>query len=247
MAKRKPVNRNPLPEGVQSLPPLAIALVTYNRLDQALRTIRSTCENLQYPHELVKWFIGDDGSGAEYVQALHDELHTVTDNVWSASGRIRNEGQEESYFCGKGWNIVLGNAHQYSDYVLWLEDDWELDEPLNLIPYVRLLEKNGNVGAVSFRILSIETDVRTKGYEGQMFVQYLKTSQYAYSGNPILRHGRFVNHYGWFDEGRDPGGIELAMDDKYRLDEANGPMIWRPLNISPWGAWKHIGNEKTWK
>jgi hypothetical protein len=226
---------------------VAIGLVTYKRLEEALRTIESTCMNLIYPKELIKWFISDDGSGEEYVNELTKKLDEWRFGYWLRSGRIRKEGHEESYFCGKGWNMALGNAHQYSDFVLWLEDDWILDEPLNLSLYVKLLQKREDVGAVSFRILSIETDVRTKGFDGRMYVQYLRTSQYAYSGNPILRHGRFVKHYGWFDEETNPGGIELAYDDKYRLDEKDGPTIWRPLDISPWGAWKHVGEFKTWK
>lgn len=248
MARRqKPSPPAPLPQGEGSMPEIAIALVTYNRLGEALRTIESTCENLIYPKELIKWFVNDDGSGDEYVRELTKKLDEYDRKHWLRTGRMRKEGQEESYFCGKGWNMALGNAHQYSDFVLWLEDDWVLDEPLDLSLYVRLLRERADVGAVSFRILSVETEVKTKGYEGKLFVEYLKTTQYAYSGNPILRHARFVKHYGWFDEEKDPGNIELNCDDRYRLDEKGGPMIWRPLDISPWGAWKHVGKEKTWK
>lgn len=243
--KPKPKNATPPPE--PDLPPLAIALVTYKRLNEALRTIESTCQNLIYPKELIKWFIGDDGSGDEYTGLLVDKVIGCGQHFWATSGRLRNEGQESTYFCGKVWNMTLGNAHQFSDYVLWLEDDWVLDDSLDLTKYVRLLHKEETVAAMSFRILSIETDVRTKGFNGEMYIEYLRTSQYAYSGNPILRHARMVKHYGWFHEEKDPGNIELDYDDRYRLDEKDGPRIWRPLSISPWGAWKHIGKDKTWK
>ena len=237
-----------IPPPEPGLPPLAIALVTYERTEEALRTIRSTCENLGYPRELRAWFINDDGSRDGHVGQLTEALQGMGEMIgYLQTERMRREGQEGTYFAGMGWNKTLGLAHQFSDYVLWLEDDWVLDETLDLTRYVKLLQKREDVGAVSFRILSIETDVRTKGYDGEMFVQYLRTSQYAYSGNPILRHARFVKHYGWFHEERDPGNIELEYDDKYRLDEKDGPWIWRPLTISPWGAWKHVGTEKTWK
>lgn len=242
--------RNPHPPPSSEPPRLAIALVTYKRLEQALRTIESTCANLKYPTEKIKWIIGDDGSDGEYVEKLVEVIQKKNMIYKYASERMRNEGEEDTYYCGRMWNWALGNAHQYSDYVLWLEDDWILDEPLDLTRYVKLLDQNPNVGAISFRILSIETDVRTKGYDGKMYVEYLRSSQYAYSGNPILRHARFVEYYGWFHEQRDPGNIELDMDDKYRADAKGagiGPTIWRPLDISPWGAWKHIGKEKTWK
>ena len=243
---RKKSSLAPAPPPAE-FPGLAIVLVTYKRLENAIRTIQSTCENLDYPQDKIKWFIGDDGSGPEYMEALRAELAKHTEVWWESTERLRKEGQEESYFCGKVWNLTLGNAHQYSDFVLWLEDDWVLDEPLEMARYVNLLRRRVEVGAVSFRILSIDTDVKTRGEDGRMFVEYLRTSQYAYSGNPILRHARFVRHYGWFDEEKDPGGVELNYDDKYRLDEKSGPTIWRPLDISPWGAWKHIGTDKTWK
>ena len=47
-------------------------------------------------------------------------------------------------------------------------------------------------------------------------------------------------------EDRSPGLIELHQDDLYRRDVQNGPEIWRPAGLDPWGAWHHIGAEKTW-
>jgi len=43
-----------------------------------------------------------------------------------------------------------------------------------------------------------------------------------------------------------PGLMELHQDDQYRLAVGNAPEIWRPLDISVWGAWKHIGTDKSW-
>lgn len=230
------------------LPLLSIAMVTYERTDEAIQTIQTTCKNLKYPLELRSWYLSDDGSKGDHASLLADELRKQGEELrWFRSERERKEGQEATYYAGMGWNKVLGNAHQNSDFVLWLEDDWVLDEPLDLAPFVRILQKREDVGIMSFRILSIETDVCTKGYDGKMYVQYSKTSQYAYSGNPLLRHARFVKHYGWFAEDKDPGNIELDYDSRYRMDDKDGPWIWRPLDISPWGAWKHIGTEKTWK
>ena len=66
-----------------------------------------------------------------------------------------------------------------------------------------------------------------------------------YGGNPILRHARFTKFCGWFNEERNPGDIELDFDSRFRA-MSEGPDIWRPVAISPWGAWEHIGTEKTW-
>jgi hypothetical protein len=115
-----------------------------------------------------------------------------------------------------------------------------------LIRYVKLLQEHTEVGIVSFRILSIGADVRTVGWDGEIFLKYLRTTQYAYSGNPHLRHARYTTHYGWFAEDRNPGLIELHQDDQYRLDVKGGPEIWRPAMLDQWGGFHHIGQDKTW-
>lgn len=228
-----------------SLPPLAICLATYKRTYEALETVFSTCEHLKYPSELIRWYVADDGSPDEHHRHV---LQGIEKNGMQLLGEHNERFREDdSYFCGKGWNRGLGLCHQYSDFVLWLEDDWRMDADLELIPYVKLLDENINVGIVTFRILSVGADVHTMGWNGNIFLKYLRTTQYAYSGNPLLRHGRYSKHYGWFHEDRSPGLIELGQDDKYRLDVKNGPEIWRPATLDPWGGWHHTGKEKTWK
>lgn len=226
-----------------NLPPLAIGMVTYKRTAEALKTIRSTIKNLNYPQELIGFYLADDGSDEKHHTTLLKELakHDIR-VIGEHNERFR---EESNYNCGKGWNKGLGICHQYSEFVLWLEDDWNLERPLDLVPYVTLLRDREDVGIVTFRILSVGAEVRTVGYNGEIFLDYQKTTQYAYSGNPYLRHGRFTRKYGWFAEDRSPGHIELDMDDRFRLSE-NGPAIWRPVNLSIWGGWSHIGTEKTW-
>lgn len=228
-----------------SLPDIAIGLVTFKRTEMALRTVASTIENLKYPREKIGWYIADDGSPVEHFNAVMNEVQKNDMRViGSHNQRMRKEGDENTHFAGVGWNKCLGICHQSSDFVLWLEDDWVLDEELDLEPYVRLLQEREDVGLCSFRILTVGADIHTVGYDGRMYFQYERGTQYAYSGNPYLRHARYTRTYGIFAENRNPGLIELDQDDKYRL--GTGPRIWRPVGISQWGSWKHIGSEKTW-
>jgi len=229
-----------------SLPNLAICMVTYNRTAEALKTLRSTIKNLGYPKDKIGWYIADDGSDDKHHSALLKELNKNDLRILGEHNeRIRKEGEQDTYNAGKGWNLGLGICHQFSDFVLWLEDDWNLEKPLDLIPYVKILQEREDVGVLTFRILSIGADVFTQGYDGHIYLDYKKTTQYAYSGNPYLRHARFTRHVGWFAEDRSPGLIELEMDDKFRAS-ADGIAIWRPVEISIWGGWAHIGTEKTW-
>lgn len=226
------------------MPSLAILLLTYKRTYEALQTVFSTCEHLKNTPEQVRWYVADDGSDPEHHNAI---LQALEKNgqilIGEHNERFREDG---SYNCGKGWNKGLGICHQYSDFVLCLEDDWQMEGDLDIAPYLRLLEQNEQVGIVTFRILSTGADVHTMGDNGQIYLKYLRTTQYAYSGNPLLRHARYTKYYGWFAEDRSPGLIELHQDDMYRLDVHNGPEIWRPATLDPWGGWHHIGKEKTW-
>lgn len=236
------------------LPKLSIVLVTYNRPMMAKTTIHNISGHLRYPKELISWCVADDGSPKEDHAEVMRFLESYNQNViYSHNERMRNPGQQDTFFAGKGWNKAMGIGFQNSDFVLHLEDDWELEDDFDLVPYVKLLQEcdgaegKPNVGLVSFRILSTGCDVHTVGYDGIHYLQYQRTTQYAYSGNPQLRHARFVKHYGVFAEDVNPGGIELAQDDKYRLDVNNGPWIWRPVAIDPWGAFHHVGTDKSWK
>jgi len=230
---------------MSDLPSLAISLVTYKRTSEALDTVLSTCQNLVYPREKIGWYVGDDGSDVEHHSAI---LHAIEEQGMRLIGHHNDRFRDDDgYNCGKGWNKALGLCHQYSDFVLWLEDDWRLEQPLNLMSYMDLLQDRMDVGIVTFRILSIGADVHTIGHNGEVFLKYLRTTQYAYSGNPLLRHARYTTYYGWFAEDRSPGLIELHQDDMYRLDVKGGPEIWRPATLDPWGGWHHTGTEKMWK
>lgn len=243
---------------MSDLPHLSIGFVTYRRTSEALTTIRTTSENLKYPKELRSWYVADDGSPGKHFDVIMNELRDRGETVLgSHHERLRNDGEKDTYNSGKGWNKALGICHQRSDFVLWLEDDWELAAPLDIERYIHLLEQKEDIGLVSFRILSTGADVHTTGWDGEIFLRYDRTTQYAYSGNPLLRHARYTKHYGWFAEDRSPGLMELHQDDMYRFRDAgegkfiprekdDGPQIWRPAMLDHWGAWHHIGSDKTW-
>lgn len=225
-----------------NLPILAIVLLTYKRTTEALETVNSTCELLGYPKELRKWYVADDGSERLHVFSILDALDERGEQV---IGHHNEKFSDKQFCCGKGWNKGLGMCHQASDFVLVLEDDWRLESQLDLTHGVRLLQDREEVGIVSYRILSVGADVHTVGYDGRVYLQYQRTTQYAYSGNPHIRHARYTKKYGWYAEDRNPGLIELHQDDQYRLDVTGGPQIWREATLDQWGGWHHIG-EKVW-
>jgi hypothetical protein len=232
------------PEGfwadMTDLPILAIVMVTYKRTSLAVETVRSFSMLLNYPKELRQWFIADDGSPFEHMQAIFDELKLHGETLYG----YHNEKFGENYNAGLGWNRGLIQGHMISPIILFLEDDWELRVKLDISPYVRLLIEREDIGIVRLGHLAVGSKVEIVGYDGIHYLNYIKETPYAYSGNPHLRHRRFSEAYGMFMEDRNPGDMELAMDAAFAAKE--GPMIWRPADIPGWGYIGHIGSEKSW-
>jgi len=238
-------------------PRLAILLLTYKRTEYALRTIKALCDNLDY-HPRA-WYIADDGTEGDHVQQLLDELALHNENL------IGYHSERFSPHTGIGWNRGLGACYQYTDYVLVLEDDWVLsgnfdmdakkhpgkfkispylnNGKFDLHPYIEMLAEREDVGLVRLGGAAVGNTVKIVGYKGHHYLHYLKQDAYAYSGNPQIRHARFIRAYGWYSEDeRNPGELELDYDWHFRHTE--GPEIWRPFDIPGWGIFHHIGEKR---
>lgn len=228
------------------LPKISILFLTYKRTVEALTTINATCKNIVYPKELISFYVADDGSPKEHMDAI---IETIKNNGVSLLGfhneRIRDFGNESTYHSGIGWNKGLMACHVNSAIVMIEEDDWELRQPLDIRPYVRLLEEREDIGIVRLGHLAVGSTVEIVGYDGIHYLEYMRGRQYCYSGNPYLRHRRFSEDYGMFAENLNPGEMELAMDAAFQA-KTDSCKIWRPADIPGWGVFGHIGTEKTW-
>lgn len=224
------------------LPNLAIVLVTYKRTSLAVETVRSLSMNLGYPKELRQWYVADDGSPAEHVRAITDELELHKEKLYG----FHNEKFGTGYNAGAGWNRGLLAGHMISPIVLFMEDDWRLKREFDIVPFVKLLEEREDIGLVRLGHLAVGNIVEINGYAGVHYFEYMRGRQYCYAGNPHLRHRRFSEAYGMFAEDLNPGEMELAVDAAFQADP-DGPKIWRPADIPGWGIFDHIGTEKTWE
>ena len=225
------------------LPRLAIAMVTCERTDLAVRTVFGIKNFLKYEGKQVAWFVGDDGSSAEHERTVKTAIDEAEFHLDDYHNEKMSPG---TYFAGKTWNRVLTQAHYYSDFILWLEDDWELTKPIDITPYVMMLMEREDVGMVRLGHLAVGSDVNIVGHNGVHYLNYLRSTQYAYSGNPSLRHVRFTKALGPYAEDKNPGDIELDCDSRFRL-HPEIPDIWRPADIPGWGVFGHTGTEKSWK
>jgi hypothetical protein len=222
-------------------PPLCIVLLTYLRTEMAARTIKGIADNLDYPKELVSFYIADDGSPHEHMDAIYA---TVLAGGFKVSG-YHNQKFQPGPLCGIGWNTALKKAYQISPYLMLLEDDWVLREPLDIRPYMWVLKENEKVGMIRLSNLTTDNVLQVRVHNGTHYFQYLRQARFCYSGNPHIRHLRFNQYYGFFDTDKSPGDIEVYFDGKFRWMK-DGPNIWRPAALNEWGPFDHIGQNRMW-
>jgi hypothetical protein len=213
------------------LPALAICLLTSDRTELAVRTIRALLGNLRYDGP-VAWLLAQDSEQEQHWLAVEDALGVADIALDSFRRRMGP---------GPAWNLAVDLALKHWDYLLWLEDDWELNYVLDINPYVRLLQERADVGTVRLSGLPTGLHCETVGHNGIHYLDILKDRQYCWSGNPSLNHRRHFETYGGFPT--DPrvlvGDCELHHDGRVR--RLAGPAIWRPVDLLAWGVFGHIG------
>jgi glycosyltransferase involved in cell wall biosynthesis len=216
-------------------PLVVVTLLTYQRTNYALRTLESVLDRMTGPGP-IHFYIADDGSP--------DPQHV--DSLLALVPPARLFGyHSERLGPGANWNKAQAQTFGAGvELILWLEDDWVLLEDLDLSPWVELLEVNSAVGLVRLGVLAVGSDLRSVGYAGRFYLEYAPTTQYAYSGNPHLRHARFWHAYGPYPTGFAAGDTEVKYDGRVRPKlAAGGPKIWRPVELGGWAPWGHIGEE----
>lgn len=219
-----------------SAPRLAICLLTYKRTEYAVRTVESVCENLAFDGD-IGWYVADDGSEGEHVFAVMQALDDAGASVFgSHSERLKS---------GPSWNRAIKNALEWADRILWLEDDWELGEKLDVTAYVDLLTDREDVGMVRMGGMPVGLDLHSVGHDGIHYLRVERSTPYMVSGNPNIRHRRYFDAYEWYpDDGRGPGDCEIWHDQRVRSSQ--GPQVWWPLSIGGYGPFAHIGEGQSY-
>ncbi len=220
-------------------PPMAICLLTATRTEYAVRTAKSIAENLKYPN--LAWYLAGDGASDEHMEAIRTALDQRGAKVFGE--HIEKLGP------GPSWNLGVERSLERCPLVFWAENDWELQNELDVTRYVKLLMEKPEVGMVRLSYMAINLDLYSVGHDGTHYLRMQKSTQYAYSGNPSIRHRRYFTAYPWYPTAADvnPGDCEIWHDEEFRKKE--GPEIWWPLDL-PHGGWGggfgHIGQEQSY-
>jgi hypothetical protein len=214
--------------------PLLIIFQTYRRTQYAVPAIQAIKTKLRYDGQ-IKWLVIDDGSEDRHIEQIIEQIgisHLYT--VYShrvGYGRLANWAWAESA--------------KHTPLTLWLEDDWVLQRPFDLLPYARLLMERDHLGMVRFGQIPSGLEGLTEGYDGQTYLRLYKSKPYYFSGNPSLRHSRFYDAYGPYPEGLNPGDTEIAYDRQ--IQQRSGPHILIPVDVGTWGVFGHIGTEQSYQ
>jgi hypothetical protein len=214
--------------------PITVILLTYQRTEYALRTIRAARQYLRYPD--LRWYIADDGSRPEHLDAVRELLPDAAYH----STRLGYGGNA---------NVAWRSANVVSALSFWLEDDWELTQPLDLWPYAALLMERDEVAMVRLGMLNLDIRGRTWGHNGQVYWKLDREPHHegtpVFTGHPSLRHRRYRDAYGLYPEGLTPGDTELAYAWQFRQGSPDAPGIVWPADYPSQGLFAHIGTVKT--
>jgi hypothetical protein len=211
-------------------PIIAILLITYKRTELAQRTIRGVKQFLDYPKDKLVWHVADDGSSAQHVDTV---LHTISVGAGYTNAERRG--------VGHSMNMGMDACLLRADYILWLEDDWELTAPFDLRPCVQLLTEREDVGMVRLGYISPGIRGELIGGAGRLWWRLDKGPTYTFTGHASLRHRRFCEAYGHYQEGLAAGETEIAMCTT--VNNRIGPAVVVPAFTGEWGPFGHIGME----
>lgn len=209
---------------------MIIVLQTYKRTDYALAAIRGLKERLAYD---TSWFVVDDGSEPDHLEAIQDELKGALIGIHS-----------ERIGYGALANIAWQETGHRDPITLWLEDDWVLDRSFDPGHYIYMLSTTPAIGMIRLGRIPIGQRGEIIGDGSEVYLKLDRDIPYSFSGNPSIRHYRFYDIYGQYPTDLQPGDTEVAYDAQ--IKRIAGPDIVIPINIGTWGLFGHIGTEKSY-
>ena len=211
-------------------PPVTVIVTTYDdgsglRTSLAVQTLLALQQKLIYPN--LRWIIADDGSAQVHLDTLY-KIKPEAQVTNAARGGV-----------GKSKNLALQEAFKVSPYVLLLEDDWLLKEPLDLAPHIGALERHSDLGMVRMGYLggTIIAD-----FDGDSLYSFWRLRRgsgvYIYSGQVSIRTEKFYAAVDWHKEGIPAGEEELDMCIRFNAADNAPDIIWPAmfgcmLNTSP--------------
>jgi LmbE family N-acetylglucosaminyl deacetylase len=234
---------------------VTIMLLTYTpsldhpRAEYARRTLTAALSNLRPgPDVELRLHIADDGSPEGHVETLKAYAAASYPGI-----EITTSNSERGGY-GLNYNLGCQAVHDVTDFVLALEDDWQLMRPLDLTPLVRALTESYRlVGAkpnhwircIRLGYLGFSSSItgRLVEFADQKFFIFDANApeQYLFAGHARLETVEFERAVGPWTPGLGAGATEL---DVIGRPQARIGVAW-PFDLvhSAGDLFAHIGDE----
>lgn len=221
---------------------IAIVLLTYNRLKYAETTLTSTLENVKTLEDRHV-HIASDGDTEDYIDRLRSIATKYVGHSRVTCSNVNRLGYGASY------NAATQVVHNIEgvEYVLPLEDDWELIRPLSIDPMIAAL-RDRVFGCIRMGYVGYTQQLRCS-FVDYMGYHYLaldpdSPEPHVFAGHPRLETVAWQRDVGPWEEGLQPGQTEWEVAKR---PQARQQVAWPISQISPEGdAFAHIGAVRSW-
>jgi LmbE family N-acetylglucosaminyl deacetylase len=236
---------------------VTIMLLTYTpelshaRAEYALRTLSAALANLRPgPDVELRLHIADDGSPEGHVEMLKGYAESAMPGIEITTSNSQRGGY------GHNYNLACQAVHSQTDFVLALEDDWQLMRPLELTPLVRALVESyrhadGNpnhwIRCIRLGYLGFDREItgRLITLADQKFFRFDANApeQYLFAGHARLETVEFEQAVGPWTPGLGAGATELDIIGR---PQARIGICW-PFDLAHTSGdlFSHIGDESV--
>ncbi len=230
---------------------VTIALLTYNRFDYAARTIVALAEHLRHDRRYctLNLWISDDGTpprpedggiSGRYIEQLAKRARSsgAFDDV--------NAHHHPNVGYGGNYNTAMEYARLSADYILPLEDDWQLLRPLDISDLCESLKALGG-GCIRLGYLGYTQALRGEFVyaRGQHWIRLDPESpeRHVFAGHPRLESLRWNANLGRWPERIEQGSTEFEVAGR---PQARQDVYWPVDLVKPSGdLFAHIGTIKA--
>lgn len=208
---------------------ITLALFTWSpsrdhpRARYAYKTLESALTNLDPGDNKLQVHICDDGSDPMHI----DRLTEICDEYGYRP--TFTDAKRGGY--GKSYNLMMQVVHPMTDYVICLEDDWELTKPLKLEPIIRAMDTDRRIECVRLGYLGFTQELRGSLVNAAdntfLLLDPNSPEPHVFTGHPRIETVNFQKRVGAWPEGVAAGETEWQVTHRH---EARVGVAW-PMDL----------------
>ena len=214
-----------------AMKPLPICFFTQKRTKLARYVLGSLRDNLSAKGYCPALILCHDGSSKEHVDALSKEAGDWLYRVTDSKGRG----------LGASMNLGIREALSISDVFLRIEDDWILERPLEIGPWVDFM-KEDSVGVIRMGMMFREKDeLEPYGPKemGLLRMRPRRSRTYNVNNQVALVHSQVHDLCGMYREGCPAQVSERDFAERFNSITSN-------CMASPWVCWPEGWSTKVY-